>query len=123
MSLFQCEHCGCVENTALSAQGFKMMAHLFDWTGIEDRNGKRVCSACGPTHFRSGKRAEEFGQWHGVFKRTFLPMGMFKTNCVGNLEHIETGSENYRQYEIEPSSPDHRSGDPINQQPAGQDIK
>ena len=22
MSLFQCEHCGCCENTALSSQGF-----------------------------------------------------------------------------------------------------
>ena len=27
-------------------------------------------------------------------------MGMFRTNKVGNLEHIETGEEDYRKYEI-----------------------
>jgi hypothetical protein len=28
-------------------------------------------------------------------------MGMFKTNKRGNLEHIESGSENYRDYALE----------------------
>jgi hypothetical protein len=37
MSLFQCQHCGCKENTALSAQGFVTLADIYDWTGIEDR--------------------------------------------------------------------------------------
>ncbi len=102
MSLFQCEVCGCVENTACAAQGFKMMADCFDWFGIEDRNGKKICSACGPTKYSNGKPTE-FGVWHGRFKRTFLPLGMFKTNGVGNLEHIETGEENYKKYEIQGS--------------------
>lgn len=77
-----------------------MMAHLFDWSGIESREGKKVCSACGPTKYSCGKPTE-FGVWHDRFKRTFLPLGMFKTNSVGNLEHIETGDEKYGKYEIQ----------------------
>lgn len=41
-------------------------------------------------------------KWHEQFKRTYLPKGMLKTNASGNLEHTETGSENYAEYEIEP---------------------
>lgn len=105
MGLFQCENCGCVENTALSAQGFKYhsVQECFDWGGIESRRGKLICSACGPVRYRSGK-ASEFGVWHGVFDRTFLPLGQFKTNNQGNLEHIETGSTNYKQFEIKQES-------------------
>jgi hypothetical protein len=29
-----------------------------------------------------------------------LPIGMFKTNQRGNLEHIETGSEDCRAYAL-----------------------
>ena len=45
MSLFQCQHCGCRENTALAAQGCDGYAEsFFDWTGLEDRKGKKLCS-------------------------------------------------------------------------------
>jgi hypothetical protein len=67
---------------------------------MEDRRGKRLCSACGPTKYDNGSPTD-LGKWHGVFDRVFLPMGMFKTNRVGNLEHIETGSEDFRAYAIE----------------------
>lgn len=43
MGLFQCEKCGCVENTAL-ASGW--------WN-------KKLCSECNP----------EIGKWHGLFKK------------------------------------------------------
>jgi len=99
MSLFQCENCGCVENTACSAQGFKVLHDCFDWAGIEQLEHKLICSACGPTKYRDGKPTK-FGKWHGVFDRTFLPLGMFKTNREGNLEHIETGEGSYKQYAI-----------------------
>ena len=90
MSLFQCQNCGCCENTALSAQGFKMMKHLFDWSFAPEREGLRVCSACGPTNYRDGKPTE-FGKWHGVFSRTYYPMGEFSTDHEGNMAHNETG--------------------------------
>lgn len=99
MSLFQCENCGCCENTACSSQGFIWAEH-FDWSYAPERRGMMLCAACGPTHYRDGERAREYGKWHNRFPRVYLPKGMFKTNDVGNLEHIETGSEDYRQYAI-----------------------
>lgn len=82
-----------------------MPTKLFDWAGIEDRKGKSLCSACMPTRYNDGTSTEHQGKWHGVFARVFLPMGMFKTNRVGNLEHIETGEEDYRKYAIQPENP------------------
>ncbi|MGL4754613.1 MAG: hypothetical protein ACRCXB_19735 [Aeromonadaceae bacterium] len=99
MSLFQCENCGCCENTALSAQGFAPMARLFDWSSAPQLNGKLLCSACGPTHYNDGS-VTKYGKWHNAFPRVFLPKGMFITNRVGNLAHKETGEEDFRKYEI-----------------------
>lgn len=100
MSLFQCEHCGCCENTALSSQGFNgFFEKLYDWNYAPERKGMRLCSACGPTQYRDGTRTE-YGEWHNVFHRVFLPKGEFHTNRFGNLEHTESGSENFRAFEI-----------------------
>ena len=104
MSLFQCEVCGCVENTACACRGIKGYAEtFFDWAGFEEKKGKKLCSVCAPTKYKDGKPTK-FGTWHDNFPRRFLPMGMFKTNSVGNLEHIETGEDDYRKYEIKPNS-------------------
>lgn len=100
MSLYQCEHCGCCENTALAMQP-KTPSDWFDWAGIEDRRGMDLCSACMPTKYRDGSHTIAKAGWHGQFERVFLPKGMFKTNARGNLEHIETGSEDFRAYAIE----------------------
>lgn len=101
MSLFQCEHCGCCENTALSGQGCDgFTVKWFDWTGIEDRKGKKLCSVCAPTKYADGEPTS-YGEWHGSFDRTFLPMGMFHTNRDGNLAHNETKDTNFRKYAIE----------------------
>ena len=98
MSLFQCEVCGCCENTALSMQGCNgYAATFFDWTGFEDRKGKKLCSACAPTNYKDG-RPSKLGVWHGEFPRRYLPMGMFKTAQNGNLEHKETGEQDIAPY-------------------------
>lgn len=100
MSLFQCGVCGCCENTALACQGCDGYAEtFFDWTGIEDRKGKKLCSACAPTEYADGTPTE-FGAWHRRFPRTFLPMGQFHTAKNGNLAHNETGDENYHKYSL-----------------------
>lgn len=96
MSLFQCQQCGCVENTALSGQGMSW-TDLFNWEGIEERRGLKLCSACGPAVYKDN-RPTKFGKWHGRFPRAYLPMGMFRTALDGNLEHIETGEKDYRKY-------------------------
>ena len=101
MSLFQCENCGCCENTACSMQGFDDWGGWFDWTGIEELKGKKLCSACGPALLSDGDETPNKGLWHGEFDRVFLPMGKFKTNGRGNLEHVETGGTDYRSYAIE----------------------
>lgn len=100
MSLFQCENCGCAENTALSSQGFVYGSEdFFCWKDKENLKGKHLCSACGPTHYKNGEPSE-YGKWHNEFERVFLPKGKFKTNNVGNLEHIETGETNFLIYKI-----------------------
>ena len=100
MSLFQCDICGCVENTALSSQGIgKFMIKHFDWSDIEDRKGKMLCSACGPKKY-SDLTSTKLGEWHGEFERIYLPMGKFKTNRIGNLENIKTGDTDYMKHKI-----------------------
>ena len=79
MSLFQCVECGCCENTACCNY------HVRRAYGQPI-----VCSACDP----------DIREWHGKFARVFLPLGEFKTNRVGNLEHIATGSEDFRSFAI-----------------------
>ena len=91
MSLFQCRNCGCVENTALSGQGCDGYAvKFYDWSEMKEREGMKLCSACGPTKYKDGKPTP-FGKWHGRFERRYLPMAMFRTCRYGNLEHVITG--------------------------------
>lgn len=86
MSLFQCEECGCCENTALCDYHWRKVKGL-----------PLLCSAC--------DKASEIGdpgEWHGKFERVFLPKGMFVTNREGNLAHKETGDTDFRKYQIQP---------------------
>jgi hypothetical protein len=92
-----------MENTAPGMQP-KTPERWFDWTGIEDRKGKHLCSVCGPTKYRSGEPTE-YGVWHGLFPRYFLPMGEFRTNRVGNLEHIKTGSTDWKPFVLRQEEP------------------
>ncbi len=98
MSLFQCENCGCVENTACCQYHAKDIEQLTPKQYL----GKELCCVCGPTHYPSGEPIEDMGEWHNRFKRVFLPKGEWKTNSVGNLEHIATGETNYMKHQIDP---------------------
>ncbi|CAI9399259.1 hypothetical protein CCAJJPOJ_00184 [Lelliottia sp. T2.26D-8] len=101
MSLFQCENCGCCENTALSSQGFNgFFEKLYDWSYAPGLKGMRLCSACGPVKYSDGN-ATKYGKWHNRFPRVYLPKGMFITNSVGNLAHKETGSDDIHAYALE----------------------
>lgn len=100
MSLFQCENCGCIENTAVSCQGVKGFAEkFFNWDGIEDRKGKLLCSECAPTK-NSDMTPTEFGKWHGRFTKKYLPFGEWETSRDGNLKHKITGEEDYTNHVI-----------------------
>ena len=73
MSLYQCEQCGAMENTALGSYWLQK---------------KKLCSECAD------------GVWHGRFEKIILPLGMFVTNREGNLEHKETGDTDIKKYAI-----------------------
>jgi hypothetical protein len=90
MSLFQCEQCGCCENTACSNYAWRTYKKM-----------PVLCSACDTDELIGGK-----GKWHGIFKRTFLPKGKFITNAKGNLAHKDTGDEDFYKYAIEEPSHD-----------------
>lgn len=101
MPLYQCEECGCIENTACGHYWRRHKVEGYIWDGIEDRKGKKLCSVCGPLLYHSGK-ATGFGVWHNRFKRDFLPLGMFIENDRGGLTHKENGDDRYMNYVIMP---------------------
>ena len=51
MPIFECEECGCVDNTALTRYWHRKRH--------SDLAGRALCSACDP----------EINQWHGAFPR------------------------------------------------------
>lgn len=101
MSLFQCQHCGCCENTACGVAMFTLVPEHFDWSYAPERRGLKLCSACGPVAKPNGHPTITGGKWHDLFPRVFLPLGQFRTASNGNLEHIETGDQDYSKYAVE----------------------
>jgi len=97
MAIFQCQRCGCAENTGT---GWFHSAHRNEKWFDGYAKDEKVCSACAPTHYKDGSPVKKFnGEWHGSFKRTFLPHDMFFTNDHGTVEHIETGIMGNGAYE------------------------
>lgn len=88
MSLYQCEKCGVIENTAV---GFYHCRDLFDWS--EEFKGKKLCSECGPPRFPGGEETG-WGKWHGMWEKKFYPIGTMETDEQGNVrqknDHKET---------------------------------
>lgn len=102
MSMFQCQVCGCAENTALTACGHAgLNDDCMDWSEHPERRGKALCSACAPGKHSDGTECDDGGQWHGQFDRIFLAPGEWATNKQGNLEHHTTGATNYRDFQIQ----------------------
>jgi len=102
MSLFQCDSCGSLENTALTDCGRSQMKYFLDdpeevaeykeQLGLEeDEQFGDYCSACCPL----GNK-----KWHGKFERVYLPKGEFETAPNGNLRHKKTLEEDVRKYAI-----------------------
>lgn len=96
MSLYQCEECGAVENSAL---GFYAVCNLSSFKWGEGYHGRKLCSECGPPKFSDGG-STGYGKWHGKFPKMILPLGMFITNNEGNLAHKLTGDTDYKKYEM-----------------------
>lgn len=92
MPLFKCDVCGCVENTALACQGCDGYAvTFFDWTGLEDRKGKKLCSECAPTRYGDGEPTE-YGKWHGQFpKRPAAGMLIDQDGYLWSQDQVDAG--------------------------------
>ena len=89
MAIFQCDRCGCRDNSACGGtyNTKRMNERLFE--GV--KNGEALCVACTPSQYKSGAPYNEGGKWHNIFDRLFLPKGEFATDSQGNLVHKETG--------------------------------
>lgn len=96
MSIFQCQVCGCAENTACGWYHSRFSESLNKPEDI----GVAKCSACGPSTFPDGTNNERIGKWHNRFKRRFLPHGEFFTNENGNIEHVHSGLVGNEVYEV-----------------------
>lgn len=123
MSEFQCDLCGCLENTALTNAPPILMKFLFvgeeysvyrdNWREILGLNKNDelggYCSACSPIwydangHLGIGPNLYPkpgAGLWHGRFLRIYLPKGEFETAPNGNLRHKRTLDEHIMKYAI-----------------------
>ena len=61
MSIFRCDNCGALENTATSRFWFRIWTAEMLGDGKPPLDGKVLCSECDPA----------IGKWHGIFPREF----------------------------------------------------
>jgi len=78
VSLFVCEECGCVENTAL---GHWWSRNETVWP---EEYRRALCSEHGPPTYPSGQ-STKFGEWHGRFPQEMAETG----DKVNNPEVIQ----------------------------------
>lgn len=129
MSIFQCNKCGCAENTALthmshcvymmnsdlssrraSQETIDALMSYKQILGLKpDEEFKKLCSACSPIWFNAHRNygvgpnpdpQPGIGLWHGEFERIFLPKGQFITDRYGNLAHEKTGDTDIKKYQL-----------------------
>jgi len=81
VSLFVCEKCHCIENTALGRWWSRNSADIWPDKDL----GLALCSECGPSTYRDGTPTR-FGQWHGRFEKHMAKKG----DRVNNPEAIPT---------------------------------
>ena len=98
MGRFQCEECGCVENTATSGYSVRNRPNCT----IESELGKLLCSACAHPFYPNGSKKLFTGGWHNRFGRYYLPKGEWKMDSVGTLRHKVTGETDWGPHVLNP---------------------
>lgn len=94
MSLFVCDICGAIENTAL---GWYWQKDIKTWRWKDAaKNGKGLCSECTPTEFADGSLNDMGGTWHGQFPKRvatetlLLEIGLKNFTYLGKFEYLRT---------------------------------
>jgi len=87
MSLYQCDKCGCVENSALGHYHSVNVRDLWP----DEYVGKKLCSECGPPTYRSGEVCKKFGKWHDAFEKKIYPLNSLYTDDQGNIRRKSDG--------------------------------
>jgi hypothetical protein len=86
MSVFRCENCGCIENTATSNFVSRRYRYSADMENLPPLPA--LCSECDP----------EIGQWHGRFpKRSAKGMVLTSDGFLVSPEELGTESFKFRQ--------------------------
>jgi hypothetical protein len=84
MSLFICEKCHCIENTACGWYWTRNIGGPWFKPEHQEDEGKAMCSKCAPAEFVDGGKTG-YGKWHGKFPRkTYEEWG--RPGDVINLE-------------------------------------
>lgn len=77
MSIFKCDSCGCVENTALCNY----------WMSHRKKGNKDLCSECDPS----------INKWHGIFpKEKSCGYMLGNDGFLYTKEHVESGELQWR---------------------------
>lgn len=88
MSIFQCEKCGCLENTTRGLYHTRNM-DLYSNYQEGTEKGMKLCACCAPLNYSDGVKTE-FGQWHGRFSRVFYKVNSLYTDGEGNVRNKDT---------------------------------
>ncbi len=83
MSLYICDRCHTIENTALGM--FNRTSAHKRWFGDAIEEGEKLCSACTPALFADGSPNRKGGTWHNEFHRE-----------LATPEWIEAQSEGFK---------------------------
>jgi hypothetical protein len=95
MSLYQCESCGAVEN---SAKGhYHCVGRGFYKDKVKD--AMKLCSECTPIEYSDGSIDKKSGKWHGIFPKRIFPLGSLYTDGEGNVRDKVT--KKYPEYNKE----------------------
>lgn len=81
MSLYVCDRCHSIENSALGMFN-RACAHK-RWFGDAIVEGEKLCSACMPSHFADGSVCTKGGGWHGEFDRELATIEWIKAQSDG----------------------------------------
>lgn len=82
MSLFVCDTCHAIENTATGAY---WCPDLFP----EPFKGKRLCSECSSPVFNDGSPNREGGKWHGQFEKRIATKALLNQMGIEHFTHSQ----------------------------------